>query len=187
MTGITKIYLITNIDNNPNKVYIGKTKNNSRKQNHKLKYGSQITFDYIDEIYSLDRKYWTPLESYWIEQFRQWGFIIMNPNKKGGGGPEFHKIETKQKISEAHKLKHRKLSIEEKQRISHYSSLPKPISFINKIRKPVLQFTKHGEFIKEWESSKHAAIEMYGYYNDNIGRCCRGELKIARGYVWKWK
>jgi hypothetical protein len=185
MTGITKIYLITNIDNDPNKVYIGKTKNNSRENDHKFKFGSQITFTYIDEINSLDRKDWTPLESYWIEQFRQWGFIIMNPNKKGGGGPEYHTDSTKQKISKS-RIGF-KYSKETKQKMSKAASKPKTTSFINKIRKPVLQFTKQGKFIKEWESSKHAAITMYGYYNDNIGRCCRGELKIARGFIWKWK
>lgn len=31
---MTKIYLVSNIDNDPNKVYIGKTKN-SREYNHK--------------------------------------------------------------------------------------------------------------------------------------------------------
>jgi hypothetical protein len=185
MTNVTKIYLITNIDNNPNKVYIGKTKNNSRENDHKFKFGPQITFDYIDEIHSLNRKDWTPLETYWIEQFRQWGFIIMNPNKKGGGGPEYHTEQTKQKISK--NLLGRKFSDATKQKMTKANSRPKTIKFISKIRKPVLQFTKQGEFVKEWESSKEAAIEMYGYYNDNIGRCCRGELKIARGFTWKWK
>ncbi len=185
MTDVTKIYLITNIDNNPNKVYIGKTKNNSREKDHKFKFGPQITFDYIDEIHSLDRKDWTPLEIYWIEQFRQWGFIIMNPNKKGGGGPEYHTDSTKQKISK--RLLGRKFSESSKQKMTKANSRPKTAKFINKIRKPVLQFTKQGEFVKEWESSKHAAVKMYGYYNDNIGRCCRGELKIARGFTWRWK
>jgi len=184
MTNVTKIYLITNIDNNPNKVYIGKTKNNSREKDHKFKFGPQITFHYIDEIYSLDRKDWAPLESYWIEQFRQWGFIIMNPNKKGGGGPEYHTEKTKHKISKS--LSGRKYLKSTLQKMSK-SHKGKQILWIDKIRKPVLQFDKQGNFIKEWESSKSAAIEMYGYYNDNIGRCCRGELKIARGFTWVWK
>jgi hypothetical protein len=184
MTDVTKIYLITNIDNNPNKVYIGKTKNNSREKDHKFKFGPQITFDYIDEIHSLDRKDWTPLEIYWIEQFRQWGFIIMNPNKKGGGGPEYHTDSTKQKISKS--LSGRKYLKSTLQKMSK-SHKGKQISWIDKIRKPVLQFDKQGNFIKEWESSKSAAIEMYGYYNDNIGSCCRGKQILAKGFIWKWK
>jgi hypothetical protein len=93
---LTKIYLVTNCYNDPNKVYIGKTKN-CRKNQHKQTFGSQIIYTYIDEINSLDRNDWKPLESYWIEQFRQWGFEIMNKNK-GGNGPEYLNNETKIKI-----------------------------------------------------------------------------------------
>jgi len=51
MINITKIYLVTNIDNDPNKVYIGKTKTRwGRESKHKQKYGSQIVYSYIDEI-----------------------------------------------------------------------------------------------------------------------------------------
>jgi len=81
----TKIYLVTNIDNNPFKVYIGKTKN-CRKNNHELTYGKQINYDYIDEVDSLDYKDYGPIECFWIEQFKQWGFEVIN-NNEGGGGP----------------------------------------------------------------------------------------------------
>jgi hypothetical protein len=92
----TKIYLVTNCYGDPNKVYIGKTKN-SRKNNHYQTYGKDIVYTYIDEVDSLDRKHWKPLESYWIEQFRQWGFEVMNKNK-GGGGLSFLTEEVKIKI-----------------------------------------------------------------------------------------
>lgn len=94
---MTKIYLVTNCYGDPNKIYIGKTKN-SRKNNHKKTYGQYITYTYIDEVDSLNRKDWGPIESYWIEQFRQWGFEVVNPRKKGGGGPEFQTEEAKRKI-----------------------------------------------------------------------------------------
>lgn len=81
----TKIYLVTNCFGDHNKVYIGKTIN-SRKHNHKKTYGDQINYTYIDEINSLKHEDWKPLESYWIEQFRQWGFEVLNKNE-GGGGP----------------------------------------------------------------------------------------------------
>ena len=76
---MTYIYLVENCYGDPNKVYIGKTKN-SRKGPHKRKYGKNISYTIIDEIYSLDHKKWKPLEAYWIEQFRQWGFELMNIN-----------------------------------------------------------------------------------------------------------
>jgi hypothetical protein len=96
----TKIYLVENCFGDPNKVYIGKTKK-SRKNAHKQTYGKQIEYTYIDEVNSLNKQDWEPLESYWIEQFRQWGFEVMNVRKKGGGGPEFVTDETKIKISKA--------------------------------------------------------------------------------------
>lgn len=95
---ITRIYLVWNIDNKPWRVYIGKTKG-TRKSNHKLKFGRQIEYDYIDEVISLNIKDWKPLETYWIQWFINQGYEVVNKNKNGGSGPSFHKEETKQKIS----------------------------------------------------------------------------------------
>ena len=96
---ITKIYLITNIDGIKNKVYIGKTITDKREKQHRKKFGRDIDFTFIDEINSVDRKDWEPLESYWIEQFKQWGFSLVNKNR-GGGGPEYHTKHTKKLISQ---------------------------------------------------------------------------------------
>jgi hypothetical protein len=104
MINITKIYLVTNCYGDPNKVYVGKTKS-CRYSSHKKTYGEQITYTYIDQTNSLERKYWQPLESYWIEQFRQWGFEVVNIQKKGGSGVEFHTEETKFLLSEMRKGK----------------------------------------------------------------------------------
>ena len=81
----TKIYLIENCYSDSNKVYIGKTIN-SRKHNHEKTYGKEIIYTIIDEINSLDYKEYKIIENYWIEQFNQWGFEVLNKNK-GGGGP----------------------------------------------------------------------------------------------------
>lgn len=91
---MTKIYLVENIEPGTNKIYIGKTIS-SRKSAHKTEYGHQIKYSYIDEINSYHHNDWEPLETYWIEQFKQWGFDVINKRKKGGSGPEFHKEETK--------------------------------------------------------------------------------------------
>jgi hypothetical protein len=117
MIHITKIYLVTNCYNDPNKVYIGKTKT-SRKLAHKYKFGSQITYDCIDEISSVDRKDWVPLESYWIHQFKQWGFDVLNKNE-GGGGPEAHSEKTKQKMKENSPINGKSRSKEIKNKISN--------------------------------------------------------------------
>jgi hypothetical protein len=95
---ITYIYLITNIDNNPNKVYIGKANiPKYRKHYHNSKFGKNITYDVIDIISYNYKHEWKFFESYWIEQFKHWGFEILNKNK-GGGGPEFHSEYTKNEM-----------------------------------------------------------------------------------------
>lgn len=95
---MTKIYLITNIDNNPYRVYIGKTKNN-RKNDHRKTFKGDWEYHYIDEVNSLNVKDWKPLECYWIEQFKQWGFEVLN-NNKGGGGPSYQPQSMKDIISQ---------------------------------------------------------------------------------------
>lgn len=82
---MTYIYLVENCYGDPNKVYIGKTKN-SRKNNHKRTYGNQIKYTIIDEINSLDSKDWKPIETLWIQIFMSWGFNVLNIRKEGGGG-----------------------------------------------------------------------------------------------------
>ena len=53
------------------------------------------------------------------------------------------------------------------------------------LSKKILQFTKSGEFIREWpsinETSRHLKINC-----GNIWRCCRGKLKSAGGFVWRY-
>lgn len=128
MINITKIYLVTNCYGDPNKVYIGKTINDSREGNHRRTYGKQITFDYIDEVNSTSRKYWKPLETYWIEQFRQWGYEVINKNKIGGSGPEFQTSDTKIKISQ-HPERGNKISQAQKGISKPNSKKPKPKEF----------------------------------------------------------
>lgn len=113
---ITKIYLVTNCFGDPNKIYIGKTKTNNRKNDHKKAYGVNIIFTYIDEINSLDRKDWKFLETFWINYFKFLGFEVLNQNN-GGGGPITHNELTRQKISNSNKG--RKYSQESKDKMSN--------------------------------------------------------------------
>ena len=85
MINTTKIYLVTNIDNDPNKVYIGKTKD-SRENKHKKIFGSQITYTYIDEVNSLNKEDWEPLETKWIQHYIDLGYDVVNIRRKGGSG-----------------------------------------------------------------------------------------------------
>lgn len=203
-TGVTKIYLVTNCYNNPNWVYIGKTMN-SREKSHKKTYGDQIEYTYIDEVNSLNRKEWEPLETYWIEQFEQWGFKIMNVNKKGGGGPEFRTEETKSKISKSNsgKFKGRKAPWVTQDRLGKKRTLEsnkktskslknKPQTQEHKTKraisqyKPILQFDLEGNFIQEWESATSVA-KIKNWKQHNISACCLGRQKTSYNYIWKFK
>jgi hypothetical protein len=158
---MTHIYLVENCYGDLNKVYIGKTIK-SRKQAHKLTYGKQIKYTVIDQINSLNHKDWKPLESYWIEQFRQWGFNILNQNV-GGGGVQKHSNETKNKMRNKQLL----ISDEKKKKIS----------------KPVLQYDLNGNFIKEWPSID--SVLKNGIRG--VDMCVIGATKTAGGYIWRHK
>ena len=52
--------------------------------------------------------------------------------------------------------------------------------------RPVLQFDREGNFIREWPSMIKVEEEL-GIYNQNISWCCLGKLKSAGGYLWQYK
>lgn len=157
MIHITKIYLVTNCYGDPNKIYIGKTKN-SREADHKRIFGSQIIYTYIDEINSLNHKDWEPLETYWIEQFKHWGFRVLNENK-GGGGPITHSEEVKSKMRKS-----------------------KPYLW-----KSVLQYNLEGNFIKEWPNASEAALSLNKKLGAAIIENCSRKRKSAYGFIWRYK
>lgn len=187
---MTKIYLVTNCYNDPNKVYVGKTKN-SRKNPHTKTYGGNIEYTYIDQVNSLDRKYWKPLESYWIEQFRQWGFEVVNKQKRGGSGTEYQTEESKRKIGKNQKNKPKPHTDDWNKNIGK-SLLGKTQSFstIQKRResnsKPIIQYDLQGNTIKEWLSAKEAA-EVLNLGYTSINNCCNGYSKSSYGFIWKFK
>lgn len=54
--------------------------------------------------------------------------------------------------------------------------------------KPVLQFSRDGEFIKRWENA--GAVERAGIaLRSNVAKCCRGapHCKTAGGFVWRFE
>ena len=69
--------------------------------------------------------------------------------------------ETKKKISESHKGK------------------------INAPTKSVVQYSKDGEFITEYTSTMEAERQT-GCIHQNISKCCKGKLKSAGGYIWRY-
>ena len=50
--------------------------------------------------------------------------------------------------------------------------------------KPILQFSKDGEFIKKWNNAQDVAREWVLCSGSNILTCCRGKQQTAYGFKW---
>lgn len=55
----------------------------------------------------------------------------------------------------------------------------------NKKSIPIYQYTLDGKFIKEWSNSREVTRETKMDYR-NINSCCRGKIKTAYGFIWKY-
>lgn len=214
-TNITKIYLVENCYGDPNKVYIGKTKND-RLNDHKKIFGYNILYNVIDYVYSLEYKNWEPIETYWIEQFRQWGFEIMNKRMKGGSGPNFHSYETKLKISKAAIGKNtwrkgkpspnsggkgipKPKSGNRKWTQDHLSTFRESARNKNKEfyknkewilaqQKQIIQYDLEMNIIKEWDSIKEASNSLsINRVSISHNLSLKSPQKTAGGYIWKYK
>ena len=56
--------------------------------------------------------------------------------------------------------------------------------FIKTMSKKVLQFSKTGEFIREWESTMECGRN--GFCQSHVAACCRGERKSHKGFLWMY-
>lgn len=55
-----------------------------------------------------------------------------------------------------------------------------------KLMKPIVQYTKNGEFIRNWKGASEASKET-GINSVNINQACNGKLKTSGGFIWKFK
>ena len=67
-----------------------------------------------------------------------------------------------------------------------------PEEFLNTLRKPIIQYDKNENFIREWNSIKEAAesidsIKTNKTISGNIYNCLKNLSKSAYGYRWKYK
>lgn len=51
--------------------------------------------------------------------------------------------------------------------------------------KKVVQYTLDGLFIKKWDCINDIE-RTFGFYNNQIGKCCRGQIKKSYGYIWRY-
>jgi hypothetical protein len=195
--------------------YVGKTRNpkmrfhnhcnrSHNKKSHKRnwinnlrKEGLKPVMKILDEVLESEWRFW---ERFWINQFRQWNFNLVNHTSGGDGltlGNQtsfkkghitWNKGTAKEKILKGNRGK-------TDESIKNYFK-PNSIPW-NKGKKNyklsgkkqsirVLQYTLDNIFIKEFEGCREAAKEM-NCIPENIRRCCAGKSKSAKGYRWKYK
>ena len=52
--------------------------------------------------------------------------------------------------------------------------------------KSILQYSKFGDFIKEWQSAVEVK-RVLDINKSNITQCCKGKLKSSGGFIWRYK
>lgn len=201
MINTIQIYFLHKGDNIP--FYIGETSLplKSRLSHHKRKLGKDILIEQLD-IVSLDS--WRFWESWYIELFKSWGFILTNKNKGGGGsdkGISKHTPESKFKIGESRRGKTLTNETKLKQSKSNTGiSRNKGNNFASgyvrteqskknisqNLQKIIFQYNLNGEFIQEFSSVN----EVKKYLNTKstvIFQCLKGKRENAYNYIWKYK
>ena len=203
---MTGIYKITSPSG---KVYIGQSINiekrityykslncyGQRKSYHSLKkYGwEQHKFEIIEKcnIDDLIKK-----ENYWKDYYNSIndGLNCRKDGKFGYDSEETKLLKSKSKLGNNYAYGHIKSKNTKKligDKMKNHPSL-KDKHRCDKIKKfkskPVLQYDLEGNFIREWNSAKEAAVTLYNKINgSDINACCRGKQKTAYGYIWRNK
>jgi hypothetical protein len=202
---MTTIYVI---EKNNIPIYIGKTVNfNVRKFYHRKKYGTDITWFFIDQIEDKEWKFW---EMFYISLFKTLGFNLDNQNKGGGGATSYTKdqcekisnikkgmkynISEESRKNKSDKLTGRKLSDETKQKISkskighscYNDEFKKKISDSSKLKKTITQYSLDGIELKIFTSAKEAG-KYLNKSGNSIADCASGRQKTAYGFIWRYK
>lgn len=151
-----------------------------------LQYGLQPMLEIVEIC---DESKWQEREQYWIKYYKELGFDLKNMTNGGDGN-------TGLKMSDTSKEKIRRANLgkkSSKEKIAKISNWAKGNNKIQKNLKlgskksqiPIIQKTKDGEIIKEWESLQQAADEL-GIERSNISHCLRGRIKTSGGYIWEY-
>lgn len=134
------------------------------------------------QVVTKDWEFW---ESYWISQFRAWGFNLTNMTQGGEGC-----LGGRGALGYSH-------TESAKKSIGLKNSGPKSKEWINNaaeaMRKkravPIIQLTKKGKFLRRWKSICYAADflgDPTGSKRKNIHACLNGKRPSAYGFNWKY-
>ena len=174
--------------------YVGKANNISQRykahlnrarkhQIHKLNWISSLKAKrlkpIIEVIDVVPIENWIFWETYWISQFKTWGFDLINYTQ-GGDGATFANQTSFKKGHIPHNLG-KSFSQESKNKIS--KSL---LGIKNKPFCPVIQMDLEGNFIEEFESITDASIKT----NSSISKICsvcKGNRKTTNNFKWRYK
>jgi hypothetical protein len=56
---------------------------------------------------------------------------------------------------------------------------------LEKLKKPINQYDLQGNFIKKWDSATDIA-NNWNVSSSSISQCCKGKLKTAHKFIWKY-
>ena len=175
--------------------YIGKgTGNRAKDTNNRNKYWRNVAakhgFKAVILVNNISEDKAFELEKEFIRQIGRENLVNLTDGGDGVSGLA-HSEETRQKISKAKKGKKspnfgKQHSAETRQKISK-AKKGKQLSEEHraKISKPVLQYTKNGQFLAKFNSISESS-RVTGIRHGNISNCCLGKNKSAGGYVWKF-
>jgi hypothetical protein len=175
------IYCLFNVEGVP--FYIGKTKNNLllREKQHKKRLNIDLNIFELDIVESDEWEFW---ENYWLCQFKQWGFDLINKNK-GGGGPEFHSREVRKKMSSTSrpqtslKLKGKKRPDVSKQR--------KGIKLTNKTKEKISESKKGHKCYNSERTEKIVNSNLKHYAQGSQRNKTISEKLTNRDCYWSFK
>jgi len=158
---------------------------------HLIKNGMQPIMEVLEECKESD---WVERERFWIRYYKELGFNLKNMTLGGesNDGYVFTK-EDRLKQSKSQRLRHKTtpFSMETREKLSKkaketLNGLDNLKLGSKKSQVPIIQKTKDGEIIKEWESLQQAADEL-GIKRSNISHCLRGRIKTSGGFKWEYQ
>lgn len=200
------IYILTEPDTNEVR-YVGKTINLKNRLNrhlneskkstssHKkawirglLKKGLEPKIKIVDEVLNDEWEFW---ESYWIEQFRVWGFRLTNKTT-GGDGVDKGNIPwnkgsvgvvkpNKTTFKKGNKIG-KETRIKKGQRLNPKTEFKKNNTPHNQTK--LLQFDLDENFLREFKSFKEAA-KYIGVSQSALSQCFIRKTYKCKGYIWR--
>ena len=187
---IYSVYVHKNLKND--KYYVGATKQNPKerwnsgwgyKRHPKMWKDIQESDWNKDWVHGILGKFTDKNEALKYEAFL---IAMLDSVRNGYNTSEYggfsckHSEESKNKMSEAKSGENNPFY--EK----HHSEETKKRLSDSKPKNPVLQFSKTGELIAEYPSTREAERQT-GCSHGNICACCKGKYKSCGGFIWKYK